>query len=49
MIIKYEEMGNCGCCYDDAGIGFNFHRKSSAGIEVVGNRFENPELVGVDL
>jgi len=44
--IKYEEMSNCGCCTEDSGIGFNFQRFGNKGpIEVIGNIFENPELL----
>jgi uncharacterized phage protein (TIGR01671 family) len=54
--IKYEELENCGDCYSDSGFGFNFHMANMnkerngpdgilGSIKVVGNIFENPELL----
>ena len=47
-VVKFstQDVGSCGCCYDDfRGTGFiaegiHFHRS-----EVIGNIYENPELL----
>lgn len=43
--IKYEELYNCGCCEKDDGIGFNFRGLDPSECEVIGNIYENPDLL----
>jgi uncharacterized phage protein (TIGR01671 family) len=45
FLIKYETLDNCGCCYVDSGIGFNLEGHNSEQLEIIGNQFENPELL----
>lgn len=43
--VKYMKIKGCGCC-EDSGIGFNLYLNDAADeVEVIGNRFENPELL----
>jgi uncharacterized phage protein (TIGR01671 family) len=46
--IKYEILENCGDCFTDDGIGFNFHMNKPDVVKVIGNRFQNPELLEVN-
>lgn len=45
--VKYMALHNCGDCTEDSGIGFNFYLLEDRleYIEIIGNRFENPELL----
>ena len=45
LVVEYEELENCGCCTYDSGIGFNFNLNSPSTCEVIGNIYENPELL----
>lgn len=40
-----NEITNCGCCYDVWGVGFDFSDLVDSNYEVIGNRFQNPELI----
>ena len=44
IVVRWEnELGSCGCCYDEFnGCGFI---SVFEGLEVVGNIYENPELL----
>lgn len=43
---KTEEVGSCGCCYPNfVGSGFVALGIDLTDCEVIGNRFENPELL----
>jgi uncharacterized phage protein (TIGR01671 family) len=48
FLIEWKNLENCGCCSDDSGPGFNFkgiEDDEKAKIEVIGNIYENPELL----
>ena len=46
FVVEYMELDNCGDCTEDSGIGFNFYLKDpSEDLEVIGNIYENPELL----
>lgn len=41
-----EEVGSCGCCYPDfVGTGFVAMGADLTKCEVIGNKFDNPELL----
>jgi hypothetical protein len=44
-IVEYGKFFNCGCCGDFAGIGFDFEEKEFDKVEIIGNIYENPELL----
>lgn len=43
--IEYMLLENCGDCTFDSGIGFNFYLNDPSDVEIVGNKFEHPELL----
>lgn len=45
FVINYMLLHNCGDCTEDSGIGFNFYLNDSSELTVIGNIYENPELL----
>lgn len=45
--ITYGILKNCGDCFNDSGIGFNFYMTEDEPefLEIIGNRYENHELI----
>ncbi len=45
FVIKWKFLNNCGCCEDDIGPGFSFRTSTANTVSVLGNIYENPELL----
>lgn len=44
-VVKWDFIINCGHCADDEGIGLNLYTACIESLEIIGNTFENPELL----
>lgn len=45
FVVEWMQLINCGDCTNDSGIGFNLYLSQPNELEVVGNIYENPELL----
>lgn len=47
--VEYKPIRNCGCCFPDAGIGFdlmaNPHEDTEIKVKVIGNIYDNKDLL----
>lgn len=41
ILVEWGVLENCGDCFNDSGVGFNFYMHQPEKLEIVGNKFIN--------